>query len=156
MTRVSSCLALKDVDVVGCSVWTDFLIWYSVWQPWFCVLGVGGGNVVIFQEQRYLGCQRQAVLETAEESALQVDTGGPQQPAPGLSFRPSARSSEGILAEWILRPGQFQGDHGALGPDCGDGTSKVTLMAGPGGLSDAFSLALDFLKEKPMQEGVSG
>lgn len=98
------------------------------------------------------GCPR----ETAEESALQVDTGGPQQPSPGLSFHPSARSSEGILAEWILRPGQFQGDHGALGPDCGDGTSKVTLRAGPGGLSDAFSLALDFLKEKPMQEGVSG
>lgn len=41
MIRVSSCLALKDVDVDGCSVWTDFLIWYSVWQPWFCELGVG-------------------------------------------------------------------------------------------------------------------
>lgn len=49
-------------------------------------------------------------------------------PQPGLL--PSSHSSEGILAEWILRPGQFQGNPGALGPDGGDGTSKVTMRAG--------------------------
>ena len=32
-----------------------------------------------------------------------------------------------MLAEWILRPGQFQGNPGSLGPDRGDGTRKVTL-----------------------------
>lgn len=98
------------------------------------MLGGGGrvGICVVFQEKRYLGCQGQAVLrETGEQSAPPGGCWGALiNPAPGLDFCPSAHSPEGILAEWILRPGQFQGNHGALGPDRGHGTSKVTLRMG--------------------------
>lgn len=123
-----------------------------------------------------MGCQGQAVLrETGEQSAPPGGCWGTLiNPAPGLDFCPSAHSPEGILAEWILRPGQFQGNHGALGPDRGHGTSKVTLRMGqaahtwppqvlglPGiqsqgffpprwPLGTLFSWPQDFLKEKPV------
>lgn len=53
---------------------------------------------------------------------------GPSSPQPGLPS--SAHSSEEFLAERILRPWQFHGNHGTLGSDRGDRTSKVIQDGG--------------------------
>lgn len=96
-------LGVEGGSCGGCSVWTDFRIRRIIWQPWFCVLGAGQGKCCCFPGTKVSGLSTSGCpRERAEESALQVDTGGPQQPDPGLSFCPSAHSSEGILAEWIL------------------------------------------------------
>lgn len=124
----------SGVDVVGCSVWTEVLSWCVFCTPAFsfCFFGRWLGSVWFFQGKSCLGRQDRAVLrEHAGQSAPPGGPWGPSSTQPlSLGFCPSAHSSEGILAEWILRPGQFQGNHGALGPDCGDGTSKVTLRMG--------------------------
>ena len=45
-----------------------------------------------------------------------------------LSFCVSIRSCARGLAEWILRPGLFHGDHGVMGSDGGNGQSTVNLL----------------------------
>lgn len=119
-------------------------------HPWiFCLFGRGLRSVWFFRKK--LGCQVKVRL-SGEGRAVRFTSGCRVKvglsldceavclsrwtpgalinlaPQPGLL--PSSHSSEGILAEWILRPGQFQGNPGALGPDGGDRTSKVTMRVG--------------------------
>lgn len=112
---------------------TEFLTWGIFCIPVFVVVLQGVGICVVFRGKRYLGCRVKVRLSWEKPQSIlpsPADPGGPHQPSPQPGLLPSAHSSEGILAEWILRPGQFQGNPGALGPDRGDRTSQVTLRTG--------------------------
>lgn len=94
-----------------------FVGWF-VWQ--------GIGIFLVFQEKKVSGLSGEDLSILSTKWTL----GAFIHPAPQPGLLSSAYSSKGILAEWILRPRQFQRNPGTLGPDCGDGTSKVTLRAG--------------------------